>query len=155
MGEKAFVNEFIKGAESLLPVAFVVGMAPGVTIVLNEGQVTDSILYYTAQVIQGISPALFIVIVMVFFLAFILFISSASGMAVLTMTIMGTLAIIINIPGREIVNAYLYGMGIMLFVAPTGMILTVLAMVNVSVKVWLRFIPPFSLGCSYCALLRW
>lgn len=146
MNEKAFVHEFIKGAEGLLSVAFVVGMARGVTIVLNEGHVTDSILYYTANLIEGISPALFILIVLLFFLVFTLFISSTSGMAVLTMTIMGTLSIIINIPGREIVNAYLYGMGIMLFVSPTGLVLPALAMVNVSMKVWLRFITPLLIG---------
>ncbi len=145
LGEKAFVEEFIKGAASLLSVAFVVGIARGVTIVLNEGHVTDSVLFYTASLMEGVSPVFFILLVLVFFLVFTLFISSTSGMAVLTMTIMGSLAIIINIPGREIVNAYLYGMGLMLFVAPTGLILPALAMVNVSMKVWLRFITPLLL----------
>lgn len=142
MGEKAFVDEFIKGSESLLSVAFVVGIARGVTVVLNDGKVTDSILYYAANWLEGVSPVVFIIMVMIFFLIFTLFISSTSGMAVLTMTIMGSLAIIINIPGREIVNAYLYGMGIMLFVTPTGLILPALAMVNISMKVWIRFITP-------------
>ncbi len=142
LGEKAFVEEFIKGAASLLSVAFVVGIARGVTIVLNEAHVTDSVLFYTANLMEGVSPVFFIIMVMLFFLIFTLFISSTSGMAVLTMTIMGSLAIIINIPGREIVNAYLYGMGLMLFVAPTGLVLPALAMVNVSMKVWLRFIAP-------------
>ncbi len=63
-------------------------------------------------------------------------------MAVLTMPIIGALAVIVNIPGREIVNSYLYGMCIMSFVAPTGLILPSLALVNVSLKVWLKFITP-------------
>ena len=63
-------------------------------------------------------------------------------MAVLTMPIMGALAVLVNVPGREIVNAYLFGMGIMGFITPTGLILPSLALVNVSFKSWWRFIFP-------------
>jgi uncharacterized ion transporter superfamily protein YfcC len=142
MKEKTFTAEFIKGAESLLSVAFIVGIARGVTIVLNEGHVSDSILFYSANIVQGMPPALFIILLMFFYIIFSLFIQSSSGMAVLTMPIIGALAIIVNIPGREIVNSYMYGMGIMSFVAPTGMILPSLALVNVSLKTWMKFITP-------------
>ena len=142
MNEKIFTQEFIKGAESLLSVAFIVGVARGVTIILTEGNVSDSILYYAANMMQGVPPALFILSLLVFYLFFSLFIQSSSGMAVLTMPIIGALAVIVNIPGREIVNSYLYGMCIMSFVAPTGLILPSLALVNVSLKVWLKFITP-------------
>ena len=142
MKEKIFITEFIKGAESLLAVAFIIGVARGVTIVLNEGHITDSILYYTANLVQGMQPALFILLLLAFYFFFSLFIQSSSGMAVLTMPIIGALAIIINIPGREIVNSYLYGMCIMSFIAPTGLVLPSLALVNVSYKTWLKFITP-------------
>lgn len=143
MPEKVFVQEFIKGAESLLSVAFIIGVARGVTIVLNEGMVSDSILYYAAGAVQGISPALFILALLAFYFFFTLFISSASGLAVLTMPIIGALAIIVNIPGKEIVNSYLFGMTIMQFITPTGMILPSLALANVSLKAWMKFITPF------------
>jgi uncharacterized ion transporter superfamily protein YfcC len=142
MNEKIFIREFIKGAESLLAVAFIIGVARGVTIVLNEGHITDSILFYTASVVQGMQPALFILMLLAFYFFFSLFIQSSSGMAVLTMPIIGALAIIINIPGREIVNSYMYGMCIMSFIAPTGLILPSLALVNVSYKTWIKFITP-------------
>jgi uncharacterized ion transporter superfamily protein YfcC len=142
MNEKTFVGEFIKGAESLLSVAFVIGIARGVTIVLNDGHVSDSILYYSSDFVQMMPPALFILLLMIFYFFFSLFISSSSGMAVLTMPIVGGLAIIVSIPGREIVNAYMYGMNIMQFIAPTGLILPSLALVNISLKAWLRFINP-------------
>ncbi len=142
INEKTFVSEFIKGAESLLSVAFIVGFARGVTVVLNEGFVSDSILFYTADLVDGMQPAVFIIALMFFYLLFSLFIQSTSGMAVLTMPIIGALAIIINIPGREIVNSYMYGMCIMSFIAPTGLVLPSLAMVNVSLKTWMKFITP-------------
>ena len=142
INEKIFIREFIKGAESLLSVAFIIGVARGVTIVLNEGHVSDSILFYTANLVQGMQPAFFILLLLLFYLVFSLFIQSTSGMAVLTMPIIGALAIMVNIPGREIVNSYLYGMCLMSFLAPTGLILPSLAMVNVSLKAWFKFITP-------------
>jgi len=153
INEKTFIREFIKGAESLLSVAFIIGVARGVTIVLNEGHISDSILFYTANLVQGMSPAIFILLLLLFYFVFSLFIQSTSGMAVLTMPIIGALAIIVNIPGREIVNSYMYGMCIMSFLAPTGLVLPSLAMVNVSVKTWFKFIMPFLIIISIiCAL---
>jgi uncharacterized ion transporter superfamily protein YfcC len=143
MKEKVFIHEFIKGAQSLLSVAFIVGVSRGVTIVLNEGHISDSILFYAASLVQGMQPAFFILLLLLFYIIFSIFIQSSSGMAVLTMPIIGALAILVNIPGREIVNSYMYGMCLMSFLAPTGLILPSLAMVNISLKTWFKFIMPF------------
>ena len=140
--ETDFIKQFITGAEGLLSVAMIIGVARGVTIVLNEGHISDSILFYSAKLAGSLPPVLFIIIMLILYIFFTLFISSSSGMAVLTMPIMGGLAILVNVPGREIVNAYLFGMGIMGFIAPTGLILPSLALVNVSFKAWWRFIYP-------------
>ncbi|MBP6686693.1 MAG: YfcC family protein [Lacibacter sp.] len=145
MKEKLFIQEFIKGSESLLSVAFIIGVARGVTVILNEGHVSDSILYYTANMVDGIQPAFFILGLLLFYIVFSIFIQSTSGMAVLTMPIIGALAILVNVPGREIVNSYMYGMCLMSFIAPTGLILPSLAMVNISLKTWFKFIMPLLL----------
>ena len=143
--KKIFITQFIKGAADLLSVAFIVGVARGVTIILNDGNISDSILYYSAKLTRNMPPAIFIVILLGLYMLFTLFISSSSGMAVLTMPIIGAFAIIVNVPGREIVNSYLFGMGIMGFITPTGLILPSLALVNVSLKAWWRFIYPLIL----------
>ena len=148
VNEKTFVKEFIKGAENLLSVAFIIGVARGVTIVLNEGRISDSILYFTSDLVRGMSPVIFILVLLLFYFLFSLFIQSTSGMAVLTMPIIGALAILVNIPGREIVNSYMYGMCIMSFLAPTGLILPNLAMVNISYKTWIKFITPLLIVIS-------
>lgn len=140
--ESEFIKQFIKGAESLLGVAFIVGVARGVTIVLNEGHISDSILFYSAKLVSGMPPTIFIVVLLILYMVFTLFIASSSGMAVLTMPIIGGLAVIVNVPGREIVNTYLFGMGIMGFLTPTGLILPSLTLVNVSLKAWWKFIYP-------------
>ena len=145
MNEKAFIEKFIQGAESMLGVAFIIGVARGVTIVLNEGNITDSILFYASSAVSQMPPSLFIVMLLVIFMIFTLFISSSSGMAVVTMPILGSLAIVAGVPGREIVNSYLFGMGIMGLITPTGLVLPSLALVNISLKVWLKFIWPLML----------
>jgi uncharacterized ion transporter superfamily protein YfcC len=136
INEKDFITQFVSGAADLLSVAFIVGVARGVTIVLNDGNISDSILFYSTKLVGNMQPAVFILVLLGLYMMFTLFISSSSGMAVLTMPVIGALAIMVNVPGREIVNSYLFGMGIM------GLILPSLALVNVSFKAWWRFIYP-------------
>lgn len=143
MKEKTFVTEFVAGAQNLLGVAFIVGLARGVTVILNDGLIADTILFYATDLVQHFSPSVFIIMVMLFYFLFAVLISSSSGMAVLTMPIIGALAIIMNIPGREIVNSYLWGIGIMFLISPTGSVFPALLMVQVSYKAWLKFITPF------------
>lgn len=142
MKEKVFVDKFIRGAESLLGVSLIIGTARGVTIILNNGYISDTILYHSARMVAHFPPAVFIIFLLILYLIFTLFIASSSGMAVVTMPILGSLALAAGVPGREIVNAYLYGMGIMGFITPTGLILPSLAMANVSYKAWLKFCWP-------------
>ncbi|MFT3980757.1 MAG: hypothetical protein QM687_09835 [Ferruginibacter sp.] len=155
--ENTFTEHFIKGAEGLLSVAFIIGIARGVTIVLNDGQISDSIIYHAANLTGSMPPALFILMMLVVYMVFTLFISSSSGMAVLTMPIMGSLATLVNVPGREIVNAYLFGMGIVGFITPTGLILPALAITHVPLKAWWKFIYPFliilTIVCAACLII--
>jgi len=151
--ESAFIDQFIEGARSLLSVAFIIGVARGVGLTLENGHISDSILFYSVSLVGHMPPVLFIVILFFVYLVFTLFISSSSGMAVLTMPIFGSLAAVIGVPGREIVNAYLYGMGVMSFITPVGLILPSLALVNVSLKTWLKFIWPLMLIVSLICCL--
>lgn len=155
--EFLFIEQFIKGAEGLLSVAFIIGVARGVSIVLNDGNISDSIIYNAANLTSTLPPALFIVMMLLMFMLFTLFIASSSGMAVLTMPIMGSLAIMVNVPGREIVNAYLFGMGIMGFITPTGLILPALAISHVNIKAWWKFIYPLIIilfiVCAACLVI--
>ncbi len=142
IGEHNFVEAFLAGARDLLGVSLIIGIARGVTIVLNDGQISDTLLFYAASGVEQMSGFFFLPAVMFIFFLLTLFISSSSGLAVVTMPIMGSLAPIAGVPTEEIVNAYLFGFGLMSFITPTGLILPSLAMVNVKYNVWLRFIWP-------------
>lgn len=140
--EAEFVKTFLRGAGDLLGVAFIIGFARGVTILMDRGEISSTIVYYASGVVQGM-PGVGFVTGLLFVYAFLtLFIASSSGMAVLTMPIMGTLAVVAGVPREEIVNAFMYGMGLMGLITPTGLILPSLAMVNVSYGAWLRFVTP-------------
>jgi uncharacterized ion transporter superfamily protein YfcC len=142
INEKEFILAFINGAKELLGVAFIIGIARGVAVILDAGLVSDTILYYAADSVDGMSSVFFIVSLMFVYAGLTIFIPSSSGMAVLTMPILGGLAEVAGVPREQIINAYLFGMGIMGFLTPAGLILPSLAMVNVNYDTWLKFIMP-------------
>ncbi len=143
--EKTFISRFVDGAKDLLGVSLIIGIARGVTIILNEGKVSDTILYQSVQLVEGTSGFMFLPMLLVVFFVMAFFISSTSGLAVLTMPIMSSLGQMVGVPTEEIVNAYLFGMGIMLFITPANLILPSLAMVNLNYDSWIKFIWPLLL----------
>lgn len=142
VGDTAFVNAFIQGARDLLGVAFIIGVARGITIIMNDGSISGSILNAASDVVSGTSGLVFLPILMLVFFILTLFISSSSGLALVSMPIMGALANVVGVPSEEIVNAYLFGFGLMTFITPSGLILPSLSMVNVSYGTWLKFVWP-------------
>lgn len=141
-GERNFVDSFFNGAKDLLGVTFIIGLARGITNVMNDGQISDTILFHTTNFVEGTSGMLFLPALMLVFFIMTLFISSSSGLAVVTMPIMSALGPVVGVPAEEIVNAYLFGYGLMTFITPAGIILPSLAMVNVNYNTWLKFIWP-------------
>lgn len=55
---------------------------------------------------------------------------------------MAPLADVVGIPRELIVSAYVYGLGIITFITPTGIIMPSLEVVNVSYDKWLKFCMP-------------
>ena len=153
IGERQFVIAFIEGAKDLLGVSFIIGIARGVNFILNDGQISDSILYYATFMVDGMPSFVFLPSLMGVFSFLTLFISSSSGLAVVTMPIMSSLSTVVGVPQEEIVNAYLFGMGLMSFITPTGLILPSLAMVNINYNTWLKFIWPLLVGLAILSTL--
>ncbi len=140
--EKAFVDEFVKGASELLGVALLVGLSRGVTIIMDNGLISDTILYYATNLVDGMSNVLFSTVMFLIYNVLGFFISSSSGLAVLSMPIMAPLADVVGVGRDVIVNAYQYGLGLISFITPTGLILASLALVNVTYDKWIKFIMP-------------
>ncbi|MGB1217934.1 MAG: YfcC family protein, partial [Saprospiraceae bacterium] len=142
MKEKKFVDEFVKGANDLLSVALIIGLARAITIIMEDGLISDSLLYYSSNLVEGMPKGVFINTMLFLYGGLSFFIPSSSGMAVLSMPIMAPLGDVVNVPREHIVDAYQFGMGLMAFITPTGLILASLVMVNVTFDKWLKFVLP-------------
>lgn len=143
--EATFVDVFIKGANDLLGVAFIIGIARGVTVLMEDGLISDTLLFYASTATEGMNKGLFINAMLYIYSALSFFIPSSSGMAVLTMPIMAPLADGVGIGRELVVNAYQFGMGLFAFINPTGLILASLAIVKIRFDKWLRFVIPLVL----------
>lgn len=140
--ETEFVEAFTKGAGELLSVAFIIGIARGVSIIMTDGLISDTMLFNASGLTTGMEKGIFINVMFVIYNLLSFFIPSSSGMAVLTMPIMAPLADTVGIGRELIVNAYQYGMGLFYFINPTGLILAALAIVKIGFNKWIKFIMP-------------
>lgn len=140
--EQDFIEEFTKGAASLLSVAFIVGIARGVTIIMEDGAISDTILYYASTFTEGMNKGVFANTMLFIYGGLSFFMPSSSGMAVLTMPIMSPLADTVAIGRETIVDAYMYGMGLFYLINPTSLILAALAIVKIGFDKWLKFVTP-------------
>jgi len=143
--ESIFVEEFAKGAGTLLSVAFIVGIARGVTILMEDGLISDTILYHASTLTEGMNKGLFANFMLFIYGGLSFFMPSHSGMAVLTMPILSPLADTVNIGREIIVDTYLYGMGLFYLINPTSLILAALAIVKIGFNKWLKFVMPLLL----------
>ncbi len=142
INERVFVEAFAKGAADLLSVAFIVGIARGVTILMEDGLISDTILYHASQITQGMNKGVFTNAMFFIYAGLSFFMPSSSGLAVLTMPIMSPLADTVNIGRETIVNTYQFGMGLFHVINPTSLILAALAIVKIGFDKWLQFIIP-------------
>lgn len=140
--EQEAVNSFLDGASDLVSVALIIGVARGINIILDNGMISDTMLYGASNIISGMNGILFSTVQMILFSFLGIFIPSSSGLATLSMPIIAPLADTVSIGRDVVVSAYNWGQGWMSIIAPTGLILATLEMVDVSYNKWIKFIAP-------------
>ena len=145
MKETDFLDSFSNGAGELLSVAFIIGLARGVSVLMDDGLISDTMLYYASSMTEGMNKGVFTNALFFIYGGLSFFIPSSSGMAVLTMPIMSPLADTVNIGREVVVNCYQYGMGLFYLINPTGLILASLAIVKVGYDKWLKFVIPLTI----------
>ncbi|MDO5091216.1 MAG: YfcC family protein [Cardiobacteriaceae bacterium] len=142
LSEKDTIHAFSEGASELVAVSLIIGLARGVNLVLEQGMISDTILDYLSNMVSGMPPSLFILGQLVVFIFLGLIVPSSSGLAVLAMPIMAPLADAVGIPRHIVVSAYNWGQYAMLFLAPTGLVLVTLQMLDIPFNKWVRFVMP-------------
>jgi len=145
MKESVFVEGFIKGAADLVGVSLIIGIARGVYILMDDGMIGDTLLFYASEATAGMHKGLFVNVLTFIYAGLTFFVPSNTGMAVLTMPIMSPLSDVVGVGRESIVNSYMFGMGLFSFINPTGLLLPMLAIARIGYNKWLKFIWPLLL----------
>jgi len=143
IGEKQFVESFVQGASELLGVALIIGIARGIVVVMDAGNITDTILHWAEGAVSEYSTFAFVTVIYWIEVIMSFLIPSTSGLAVLSMPILAPLADFAGVGRELVVTAYQSASGIVNLVTPTSaVVIGGLAIGKVPYQTWIRFIWP-------------
>ena len=136
-------ESFNSGFQKILLGALVVGFARGVAVVLEDGNIMDTIIFGAAQLAQMVPDSLTAVMMLVVQAGLNFLIPSGSGQAMVTMPIMSGLADLSGVSRQTAVLAFLMGDGFSNIFYPTsGYFMAVLAISGIRWEKWIRYIWP-------------
>jgi uncharacterized ion transporter superfamily protein YfcC len=143
MSELNFTNAFVDGARDLLGVALIIGIARGITVIMNNGEITDTVLNWAEQALGDVGQAGFAIVMFGLFLPLSFLIPSSSGLATVAMPIMSPLASFADVPPELVVTAYQSASGIMnMFIPTSAVVMGGLAIARVPYGTYLRWVWP-------------
>ncbi|SER93151.1 YfcC family protein [Salisediminibacterium halotolerans] len=134
---------FNEGFRDVLVGAVIVGVARAVAIMMEDGQVMDTIIHNLGGAV-GHMPGMFSAVGMfVVQLLFNFLVPSGSGQALVTMPIMAPLSDLIGVTRQTAVLAFQFGDGLGNILFPTsGYFMATLVLAGVSWQKWVRFYLP-------------
>ncbi|WP_221885415.1 YfcC family protein [Vreelandella populi] len=134
---------FNKGFRDVLVGAMIAGVARGVAVILEQGQIMDTLVYALGNVVGGLPTILSAIGMYVAQLLFNFVIPSGSGQALVTMPIMAPLSDMIGVTRQTAVLAFQLGDGMGNILYPTsGYFMATLALAGVSWQKWVKFFFP-------------
>ena len=137
---------FMKGAAEMTTAALLVGFARTIAVVLQDGQVIDTIINSTANVLLEFGAGASAVGMLIVQSICNFFIPSGSGQAYVTMPIMSPIASLTGVPQQSAVLAFQFGDGFSNMIVPTSaLVIGALAFGRVPYGVWFRFVGPLLL----------
>ena len=146
MSEKELTSTFVSGAGELLGVALIIGVARGIVVVMDDGKITDTVLFWAAQSVKDLSEIVFINVMFWIEVLLSFFVPSSSGLAVLSMPIMAPLAEFAGSTRHLVVTAYQSANGLVNLINPTfAVVMGGLAIGRVGYDRWLKFVAPLLL----------
>ncbi len=143
LGINGTASNFVKGAASLTYAALVIGMARGISVVMTDGKIIDTVVYYISLPIAKYGPV--IGANLMFFANTVLnfFIPSGSGQAVTVMPIMVPLADLTGITRQVAVQAFQFGDGLSNCFIPTSSVLMgCLGLASLSYEKYVKWVFP-------------
>ena len=147
LGADGTAKAFMAGVRDLAPTAVIIGLARGILVVLQDGQVVDTILDALASGLGGAGATVAASAMFGVQTAINVFVPSGSGQAALTMPLMAPLADLVGVTRQTAVLAFQMGDGFTNMIIPTSPVLMgVLSLARVPWPTWARWILPLQLG---------
>lgn len=134
-------DEIIAGGRDMFIAAFAIGMARGVSVIMTEAHIIDTVVNYTASILQGKSAyfnafGMFVIQTIINF-----FVPSGSGQAVVTLPVLLPVADIIGLNRQIAILAFQFGDGFSNLIYPTvGALIAVLSYAKISFSEWFKYI---------------
>lgn len=158
MGPNRLAKSFIAGAKDIAGAALIVAFAGGIIVILEDGNVMDTILHGMASVTGNLHKVVAADVMYVVQMLINFFIPSGSTKAALTMPLMGPLADLSGLTRQTAVLAYQFGDGFTNMIIPTsGVTVGTLAMAKVPFERWFKWQWPMQVAFFFIsiALLVW
>ena len=142
-GVNRICSDFNDSFREILVGALVCGLARGVSVVMTEGQVMDTVVHGAALLVSSLPPALTAVGVLFGQTVFNFLVPSGSGQALITLPILVPVADLAGVTRQVVVLATQWGDGVTNVVFPTsGYFMATLVMARVGLVDWLRYYLP-------------
>lgn len=143
LGVNGTTETFIKGASGMTAACFIMGVAYGISWILNKASVLDTIVYYISSPLSGLSPSVSAIGILFAIALINLFIPSGSGKALIVMPIVLPIAQIVGIESQVAILGYQFGDGLTNLCTPLlGVLLLALGFGRIPFSKWERFILP-------------
>lgn len=134
---------FVDGATSLTVGALVVGVARAILVVLQDGAILHTIVHAMAAVVSGLPASLSAIGMYIVQILISVVIPSGSGMAAVTMPVMGPLSTLLGLTQQTAVLIYQFADGFTNIIIPTqGYLLAGLALAKVPFEKWFKWYWP-------------
>ena len=137
---KDLMHAMRSGAKITLPPAIVAFLIMGLRQIVVSGSIMDTLLYYTFNSIQGMSPylAVFVVLGITMLLEFV--VGSATAKAFLVLPLLVPLGNMVGLTSQTIVQAYMFGDSFSNAFYPTSnMVMILSGLIGVSFKTWYQW----------------
>ncbi len=147
-------RNFIEGAAEMTSAALLIGVARAIQVVLDDGQIGDTVIQAIAGLLDGASADVSAIGMLIVQTVCNLFIPSGTGQAYVTMPIMSPLAELTNVPQETAVLAYQFGDGFTNMIVPTSaLVMGTLALGRIPYGAWVKFVTPLLLKLFAAAIV--
>ncbi len=141
LGINGTSKAYMEGFKEMIFAAMIMGLARSITVILEEGQIIDTIIYALFQPVQYLPTGLAAISMMISQAILHFPVPSYSGQALMTMPVLAPLSDLIGLSRQVCVLTYQYGGILMDTLVPTnGALMAIISIAGISYNRWLKFV---------------